>query len=149
MVETFRRPIPAPCPPIISSFTARCAARRRSRCTNSCNRRRSIGPGEFQGRLYDLGRYPGVVASDDPADIVHGEVYRLHDPAATLARLDQYEGCDDTAPAPTEYRARRRRHPACPAAAASRRTFTFISVRSTGLRRIESGDYLDPGGKLI
>ena len=62
-----------------------------------------VGPGEFRGRLYDLGNYPGVVASDDPADRVHGEVYRLQDPAATLARLDQYEGCGETDLAPTEY----------------------------------------------
>ena len=56
-----------------------------------------VGPGEFQGRLYHLGNYPGMVRSDDPADIVHGEVYRLHELAATLACLDDYEGCAETA----------------------------------------------------
>jgi len=46
----------------------------------------------LQGRLYDLGSYPGAVSSTDPGERVHGEVYRLEDPTATLAWLDEYEG---------------------------------------------------------
>ena len=63
-----------------------------------------VGAGRFQGRLYDLGAYPAAVASDDPADVVHGEVYRLHTPADTLAALDRYEGCAPEDPAPHAYR---------------------------------------------
>lgn len=53
---------------------------------------RSFGAGFVQGRLYDLGHYPGLVASDDPGDQVAGEVLRLADAAATLGWLDAYEG---------------------------------------------------------
>ena len=63
-----------------------------------------LGTGRFRGRLYDVGSYPAAVASDDPADAVLGEVYRLREPAAILAELDRYEGCTPTDPAPHEYR---------------------------------------------
>jgi len=36
-----------------------------------------IGDATYQERLYRIGYYPGVVPTDDPADIVRGEVYRL------------------------------------------------------------------------
>jgi gamma-glutamylcyclotransferase (GGCT)/AIG2-like uncharacterized protein YtfP len=52
----------------------------------------SLGPATMTGRLYDLGRYPGLVAGDDAGHIVHGEVYALRDPAASLRWLDAYEG---------------------------------------------------------
>ncbi len=53
---------------------------------------RLIGAAMIQGRLYDLGRYPVLVASDGAADVVHGEVYAIADPSATLSWLDDYEG---------------------------------------------------------
>jgi gamma-glutamylcyclotransferase (GGCT)/AIG2-like uncharacterized protein YtfP len=52
----------------------------------------SLGPATTTGRLYDLGPYPALVASDDAADVVHGELFALHDAAATLRWLDAYEG---------------------------------------------------------
>ena len=62
-----------------------------------------VGVARFQGKLHDVGDYPAAVASDDPADLVYGEVYLLHEPAATLAVLDHYEGCAPDDPAPHEY----------------------------------------------
>ena len=53
---------------------------------------RLLGPARTQGRLYDLGSYPGIVVSDNPADHVHGEVFELHEPSDTLPWLDAYEG---------------------------------------------------------
>ena len=53
---------------------------------------RSFGAGSVQGRLYDLGSYPGLVESDDPGERVMGEVLRLNAPSRTLAELDAYEG---------------------------------------------------------
>lgn len=53
---------------------------------------RSLGAATLPGRLYDLGRYPGLAASSDPADRVHGEVLELMDPAVSLVWLDAYEG---------------------------------------------------------
>ena len=49
-----------------------------------------VGAARYQGRLYDLGAYPGAVPSGDAADVVHGEVRRL--PAARLEGLDRFEG---------------------------------------------------------
>ncbi len=51
-----------------------------------------VGCGNFQGNLYDLGSYPGAVASDENPDRVRGEVYRLRKPERVLRELDGYEG---------------------------------------------------------
>jgi gamma-glutamylcyclotransferase (GGCT)/AIG2-like uncharacterized protein YtfP len=51
-----------------------------------------IGPATICGRLYRISWYPAMVSSDEASDIVHGEVYRLHDPVHALDWLDQYEG---------------------------------------------------------
>ncbi|HEY7167897.1 MAG TPA: gamma-glutamylcyclotransferase family protein [Candidatus Binatia bacterium] len=51
-----------------------------------------LGLGIFQGKLYDLGRYPGAVPSKDKTHLVTGEIYRLNDPARVLPLLDEYEG---------------------------------------------------------
>lgn len=51
-----------------------------------------IGPGTFRGKLYNLGRYPGVVASTEASDCVVGEVYALRQEKDTLELLDAYEG---------------------------------------------------------
>jgi gamma-glutamylcyclotransferase (GGCT)/AIG2-like uncharacterized protein YtfP len=51
-----------------------------------------LGEASIQGRLYSLGRYPGLVESADADDIVHGEAYALDNPSAALEWLDAYEG---------------------------------------------------------
>ena len=53
-----------------------------------------LDAGAYQGKLYDLGAYPGLTSSPDPADRVIGDVYALHAPRRTLPRLDAYEGGD-------------------------------------------------------
>jgi gamma-glutamylcyclotransferase (GGCT)/AIG2-like uncharacterized protein YtfP len=53
---------------------------------------RLVGAATFQGRLYRVSWYPGVVPSSDRADVVHGEVYELDNAATALAWLDRYEG---------------------------------------------------------
>ena len=65
-----------------------------------------IGEASVQGRLYDLGRYPGLVLSYTPADTVVGELYRLRAPDV-LRVLDDYEGCAPGDPEPHEYVRRR------------------------------------------
>ena len=93
------------------------------------------------GKLFMVEDYPGAVASDDPADVVHGEAYRLQS-FDTLTRLDHYEGC-----AP---------HDSGAAYARVLRTITlahggrvtawvYLYTRpTTGLERIASGDFLEP-----
>ena len=51
-----------------------------------------IGKGIFQGKLYDLGRYPGAVPSGKKTDLVAGEVYRLQNPKQVFDVLGEYEG---------------------------------------------------------
>jgi len=51
-----------------------------------------IGKGIFQGKLYDLGRYPGAVPSRKKTDLVTGEIYRLQNPKQVFDILDEYEG---------------------------------------------------------
>src|SRR5206468_11981026 len=51
-----------------------------------------IGMGVFQGRLYNLGRYPGGVASAEKSDRVIGEGYELELITEALEFLDDYDG---------------------------------------------------------
>lgn len=63
-----------------------------------------IGDGQFQGRMYQISYYPGVVASDDPNDCVYGEIYRLYDPQTVITVLDDYEECSAQHIQPAEYK---------------------------------------------
>jgi gamma-glutamylcyclotransferase (GGCT)/AIG2-like uncharacterized protein YtfP len=65
---------------------------------------RSLGAATMAGaRLYDLGRYPGLVESGTPSDVVHGEVVLLANPARTFMWLDAYEGVIASDPQGSEY----------------------------------------------
>jgi gamma-glutamylcyclotransferase (GGCT)/AIG2-like uncharacterized protein YtfP len=48
-----------------------------------------LGRGRVAGRIVDLGSYPGAVT--DPHGALHGEIYRIGDPALWAA-LDSAEG---------------------------------------------------------
>jgi gamma-glutamylcyclotransferase (GGCT)/AIG2-like uncharacterized protein YtfP len=62
-----------------------------------------LGTAHCRGRLYRVKHYPGMTLSDDAADIVHGEVYRLHQPEALIREFDMYEACGEGFPEPTQY----------------------------------------------
>jgi gamma-glutamylcyclotransferase (GGCT)/AIG2-like uncharacterized protein YtfP len=64
---------------------------------------RLIGPATIPGRLYSLGLYPGLVETDDPQSLVHGELYALNAPAVALRWLDAYEGIVRGNPAQSPY----------------------------------------------
>jgi gamma-glutamylcyclotransferase (GGCT)/AIG2-like uncharacterized protein YtfP len=51
-----------------------------------------VGPASMAGRLYRVSWYPAVRPAESADDRVHGEVYRLADPARALGWLDEYEG---------------------------------------------------------
>ncbi len=100
-----------------------------------------VGEATFQGKLYKVDYYPGIVPSEDPDDLVMGEVYLLNNPDYVLSRLDQYEECGRMFPEPTEYvrRAERvRLHDG--------RTITaWVYVYNRPINKldlIESGDFL-------
>lgn len=57
---------------------------------------RWLGAGTIRARLYAISWYSGAVASDEPADAVHGDAFELDSASAgeVIARLDAYEGAD-------------------------------------------------------
>ncbi len=57
----------------------------------------------YQGKLYKVDYYPGAVPSDNPNDVVQGEVYLLHQADVALPLLDQYEEFGPEFPEPNEY----------------------------------------------
>jgi gamma-glutamylcyclotransferase (GGCT)/AIG2-like uncharacterized protein YtfP len=62
-----------------------------------------IGEARCQGRLYLVKHYPGLVLSDDPADVAFGELYRVRAPHELLREFDMYEACGEGFAQPTEY----------------------------------------------
>jgi gamma-glutamylcyclotransferase (GGCT)/AIG2-like uncharacterized protein YtfP len=62
-----------------------------------------LGPATCRGRLYLVRHYPGLVLSDDAADIVHGELFRLRARDELLREFDMYEACGEGFKQPTEY----------------------------------------------
>jgi gamma-glutamylcyclotransferase (GGCT)/AIG2-like uncharacterized protein YtfP len=63
-----------------------------------------IGEATVDGKLYDLGDYPGMLYPAHGA--VHGEVYAVAPEHwdAVVKQLDVYEGCTSSDPQPHEYR---------------------------------------------
>ncbi len=100
---------------------------------------RFVGPGRVAGVLFDLGRYPGMLCRDG-GGWVKGEIWRLLDADALLARLDAYEGCDAASPRPHEYR----RIVASVWLRGAGRLPAWLyeyALDTTGLPRIADGDY--------
>lgn len=63
-----------------------------------------VGAGALQGKLYDLGNYPGVIYDIQVNSLVHGHVFKLHHSENMLKRLDIYEGISLLQPDKNEYR---------------------------------------------
>src|SRR5262249_50018101 len=56
-----------------------------------------VGEATMPGRLYNLGRFPGMTESQTPGDVVVGDVFDLPS-EETLAELDRYEGAESPLP---------------------------------------------------
>lgn len=101
-----------------------------------------LGTATCRGRLYLIKHYPGLVLSNDPADIVHGELYRLRDRDALLGELDIYEACGEGFPEPTEYL--RRMLPLMLVDGTIGEAWTYVyNWPVTGLPHIASGKFLE------
>lgn len=61
-----------------------------------------VGEARYNGRLYRITHYPGVVPSTLPDEWVFGDVFELRD-ADILTALDRYEGCGPDDADPTQY----------------------------------------------
>ena len=105
-----------------------------------------IGEARCRGRLYLVKHYPGLVLSDDPADIVFGEVYRLRAPDELLSEFDMYEACGEGFAQPTEYVRQMLPVTTDDGAASQEWTQAWTYVYNwpvTGLPRIASGKFLE------
>lgn len=92
-----------------------------------------VGTGSFQGRLYDLGRYPGAIPSQGKSDRVLGEIYRFSASHRALEILDEYEG----------HRFKRKRATIVQDNGKSLPCWIYLYARSVRHRpRISSGDYI-------
>jgi gamma-glutamylcyclotransferase (GGCT)/AIG2-like uncharacterized protein YtfP len=64
---------------------------------------RHVGAAKIAGRLYDLGRFPGLKPPRSSADWVQGDVYDLGEDAdRTLQEMDRYENAESPPPTPYE-----------------------------------------------
>ena len=64
---------------------------------------RHVGAAKIAGRLYNLGRFPGLKQPRSPHDWVQGDVYDLGDNAErTLQEMDAYEKAESPPPTPYE-----------------------------------------------
>ena len=100
-----------------------------------------LGRAHCRGRLYMVKHYPGMTLSDDAADIVHGEVYRLHQPEALIREFDMYEACGEGFAEPTQYL--RRMLPVTLTGGGAAEAWTYIyNWPVEKLARIESGRFL-------
>lgn len=97
-----------------------------------------VGPCRIPGRLFDLGPYPGLVASDPlpGGGSVAGELYAVRDDAV-LRRLDAFEDYRPDDPEGSEYLRRRVR-----LAEPDLEAWVYLYNRDvTGMPRVESGDW--------
>lgn len=51
-----------------------------------------MGKASLNGRLYDVGSYPGAILMKEDASEVVGELYRVINPEKVFKILDSYEG---------------------------------------------------------
>jgi gamma-glutamylcyclotransferase (GGCT)/AIG2-like uncharacterized protein YtfP len=100
-----------------------------------------IGEAQCRGRLYLVTHYPGLVLSDDPTDMVFGELYRLRQPKELLREFDMYEACGEGFAEPTEYI---RQMLSVALADGTAEAWTYVyNWPVTGLPRIASGRFLE------
>ena len=101
-----------------------------------------LGQARCHGRLYLIKHYPGLVLSDNPTDIVSGELYRLRDRDALLGEFDMYEACGEGFPEPTEYLRQMLQVTLADGALGEAWTYVY-NWPVTGLPPIASGKFLE------
>lgn len=104
---------------------------------------RRVGEALIQGRLYDLGRYPGLVHSANKEDQVRGEVWQFNSAHSLLRQLDDYEGCSPRFSRPCEYRRVRKTVTLDDGRRVTAWVY-FYNGRTNPFKRLKSGDYLKP-----
>lgn len=102
-----------------------------------------VGRGWFQGRLYRVGDFPGMIESQDGNYPVRGEVYQLQDPETVFPELDRYEACSPMDPEPTLFK-RRRREIRVEGLGRQNAWVYLFNHPVASLPEIPSGDFLKP-----
>jgi len=59
-----------------------------------------VSHAKIEGKLYDIGEYPGAVVADDGESWVYGSVFCMNGPELILRHLDAYEGFGEGQPQP-------------------------------------------------
>jgi len=96
-----------------------------------------------KGKLYEIDWYPGLVLTDNPDDIVSGEIFRISDEESLLSHLDEYEGCSEGFPEPHEYR--REKISVITEDGETLLAWAYLYYWDVNEEsRIHSGDYLNP-----
>jgi len=62
-----------------------------------------INRGKVNGRLYDIGEYPGAVVDSADERFIHGGIFMMDEPEAILKVIDDYEGIGELYDHPQEY----------------------------------------------
>jgi gamma-glutamylcyclotransferase (GGCT)/AIG2-like uncharacterized protein YtfP len=101
-----------------------------------------LGEASCRGRLYQVKHYPGLVLSEEPNEIVFGELFHLRQAEPLLREFDMYEACGEGFAEPTEYV--RRMLSVTPADGGVREAWTYIyNWPVAHLPRIASGRFLE------
>lgn len=100
-----------------------------------------LGSATYQGRLYQVKHYPGVVPSNNPDERVYGDVYQFPTDSVLLGELDRYEECGPVFAHPNEYV--RLRQPVSLSDGQLFKAWVYIYNRDfQQLAQIKSGDFL-------
>ena len=59
--------------------------------------------GRIQGKLYDIGEYPGAILLNEGNEYIYGSILEMDNPGDVLAIIDMYEGFGDDQPQPNEF----------------------------------------------
>ncbi|MEM6320764.1 MAG: gamma-glutamylcyclotransferase family protein [Bacteroidota bacterium] len=101
---------------------------------------RFMGAGWVQGRLYDIGNYPGLIADNATKAKVVGHIFQLRNLEEMLPNLDHYECIGPNFPEPHQYR---RAIISVKTAHETLSCWAYLYNWDTkGLALIESGNYL-------
>jgi gamma-glutamylcyclotransferase (GGCT)/AIG2-like uncharacterized protein YtfP len=103
---------------------------------------RWVGEATVGGTLLDLGDYPALVRSANPADWVSGEVYEVPDATTLFPLLDDYEDVWPDDPVRSLYR--RELHPVRLTSGEVITAWLYVYNRpAEGWPRVASGDWLE------
>ncbi|MFC0184055.1 gamma-glutamylcyclotransferase [Pseudarcicella hirudinis] len=99
-----------------------------------------IGMADFQGEMFNIGEYPGIVSSENGGSVVKGELYKLSNSVRLIRILDEYE---EYYPENEDESIFLRKTINVKIDGKSQEAYGYLYNRPTeGLTRITSGDFL-------